>query len=125
MKSRIVAVVSIAIAAAAAGLLRFYVVEPETIAHLCGAPGAPWWCALRSAVIAVFASNALAIAALAAGGTAIVFRRSGAAIAAACLGIAGLMLYSVEAGAIAFLLGLIALARPRKREPGARGEQQA
>jgi hypothetical protein len=125
MRNRIVAVTAILIAALAAALLRVYVVDPEAIAHLCGAPGAPWWCVLRAAVVAAFGTSALAIAALVVAGIAIVIRRSGAAIAAACLGVAGLMLYSVEAGAIAFLLGLIALARPRDREPGARGKQQA
>jgi hypothetical protein len=125
MRTRIVAVAAILIAALAAALLRFYVVEPEAIAHFCGAPGAPWWCALRAAVVAAFGTSALAIGALVVAGIAIVVRRSGAAIAAACLGVSGLMLYSVEAGAIAFLLGLIALTRPRDRQPGARGEQQA
>jgi hypothetical protein len=120
MRTRIVAVAAVLIAALGAALLRFYVVEPEAIAHFCGAP-----CALRGAVIAAFGTSALAIGALVVAGIAIVVRRSGAAIAAACLGVAGLMLYSVEAGAIAFLLGLIALARPRDRQPGARGEQQA
>jgi hypothetical protein len=125
MKTRVAAAVSIVLAAVAAALLRFYVVEPEAVAHLCGAPDAPWWCALRSGVIAAFGTNALAVGALAAAAIAIVSRLSGAGLAAACLGVAGLMLYSVEAGAIAFLLGLIALARPRNRQPRARGEQQA
>jgi len=106
-------------------MLRLQVVEPEALAHLCGAAAAPWWCTLRAAVVAAFASHALAIAAVAAGVLAIVTRRAGAAIAAACLGAAGLVLYAVEAGAIGFLLGALALARARDRPGGARGEQQA
>src|SRR5512145_2051443 len=66
MKTRVVVAVSIAIAGAVAALLRFYVVEPEGVAHLCSAPDAPWWCAPRAAVIAAFTTNALAVAALAA-----------------------------------------------------------
>jgi hypothetical protein len=125
MKTRVVVAVSIAIAGAVAALLRFYVVEPEGVAHLCSAPDAPWWCAPRAAVIAAFTTNALAVAAVAAAGIALATRRSGLALAAVCLGVGGLVLYAVEAGAIAFLLGLIALARPRDRQAGARGEQQA
>ena len=125
MKNPFAAPVLVAIAAAVASMLRFQVVEPEALAHLCGAAAAPWWCTLRAAVVAAFASQALAIAAVAAGVLAIVTRRAGAAIAAASLGAAGLVLYAVEAGAIGFLLGALALARPRRRQDHARGEQQA
>ena len=125
MKNPFAAAVLVAIAAAVAAVLRFQVVEPEALAHLCGAAAAPWWCTLRAAVVAAFASHALAIGSVAAGVLAIVTRRAGAAIAAACLGAAGLVLYAVEAGAIGFLLGALALARARDRPSGARGEQQA
>ena len=125
MKTPIVAAVSVVLAAAIAAVVRFQIVEPEAAMHLCGTAAAPWWCALRAAVIAAFATNVLAISAVAAGGIAVATRRSGAALAAACLGVAGLILYSVEAGACALLLGLLALSRPRARQPGARSEQQA
>lgn len=118
-------VFAIATSVAIAAGVRFQIVEPEGLAHLCSASAAPWWCTLRAAVIAVFATNALAIAAVAAGGIAIATRRSGAALAAACLGVAGLVLYAVEAGAIACLLGLLTLARARTRQAGARSEEQA
>ena len=125
MKTPVGVAISIAIAAAVAAVVRVQIVEPEDLAHLCSAADAPWWCALRAAVIAAFATNALAVAAAAAGGISIATRRSGAALGAVCLGVAGLVLYSVEAGAIALLLGLLALARPRARQAGARGEEQA
>lgn len=125
MKTPVGVAISIAIAAAVAAVVRFQIVEPEDLAHLCSAAGAPWWCALRAAVIAAFATNALAVAATAAGGISIATRRSGAALGAVCLGVAGLVLYSVEAGAIALLLGLLTLARPRARQAGARGEDEA
>jgi hypothetical protein len=117
--------VSIAIVGAAAAVLRFQLVEPEVLAHLCGAAAAPRWCVARALVIGAFATNGLAIAAVAAGGIAIVTRRSGAALVAGCLGVAGLLLYAVEAGAIAFLLGALALVRSRDRQGHARREQQA
>lgn len=125
MKPLVVAAVSIAIAAAAAAAVRFLIVEPEEMAHLCSAAAAPWWCTMRAVIVAAFATDALAIAAVASGLLAIVTHRSGAALAAACLGVAGLVLYAVEAGAIGFLLGLLALARSHQRRSDARSEQQA
>ena len=91
--------------------LRHLLIEPESIAHSCGSPGAPWWCAARALVIAAFATNAIAVAAVVAGVLAILTRRSGLAVVAACLGVAGLVLYSYEAGAAALLAGLVVLAR--------------
>jgi hypothetical protein len=116
---------AITAAAIAAAALRFLVVEPEATAHLCSAPGAPWWCAARAAAIAAFGSGALAAAAVLAGVVATATRRRGAALAAVALGVAGLVLYAVEAGAVAFLLGLLALARPRERQARGGGEQEA
>ena len=125
MKALAVAPLSIAITLAVAAFLRFQIVEPEQVAHLCGAGAAPWWCTLRAAVIGAFASHALAVLAVGAGAVAVLTRRSGVAVAAACLGSAGLVLYSVEPGAVGLLLGLLALARPRHREPSARREREA
>lgn len=115
----------VAAVVAVAAMVRLLVVEPEPVVHLCGAAAAPWWCTLRAGVIAAFATNALAIAAVAAGVLAAATRRSGVALAAIGLGVAGLVLYSVEPGAVAFLLGLLALTRPRDREPGRRREREA
>jgi hypothetical protein len=115
----------VAAAAALAAVLRYLVIEPEDFAHLCSAAAAPWWCAPRAAAITAFSSGALAVAAVGAGVIAIVTRRRGAGGTAACLGVAGLVLYAVEAGAVAFLLGLLALARPRERQAGGGGEQEA
>ena len=98
---------------AAAAAMRFALLEPEPIVHLCGSAGAPWWCTARSAAIAAFATNGLAVVAVAAGILAVLARSSRLALAAACLGMAGLVLYSVESGAVAFLLGVLVLARPR------------
>lgn len=91
--------------------LRFGVVEPEALAHACGAPAAPWWCALRAAVIAAFASGALALACVVVAVAATLMRSRRVALAAACLGVAGLVLFSYESGAVALLAGLLVLAR--------------
>jgi hypothetical protein len=125
VKSLVFSTLLVTAASALAALLRYLVIEPEGVAHLCSAAAAPWWCALRAAAIAAFATGALAVGAVGAGIVAIVTRRPGAGRAAACLGAAGLVLYAVEAGAIAFLLGLLALARPRERQARGGGEQEA
>ncbi len=125
MKSLALPTLLVTAAAALAALLRYLVIEPEGLAHLCSAAAAPWWCAPRAAAITAFSSGALAIAAVGAGVLAIVTRRRGAGWAAAGLGAAGLVLYAVEAGAVALLLGLLALARPRKRQARGGGEQEA
>jgi hypothetical protein len=105
--------VAVAATTAVTILLRFQLIEPEAYAHLCSAPGAPWWCTPRAGLIAVIGSGALAVAAVGAGVIAIATRRTGAGLAAACLGTAGLALYAVEAGAVGLLLALLAFARPR------------
>jgi hypothetical protein len=105
--------VAVAATTAVAILLRFQFIEPEAYAHLCSAPGAPWWCAPRATAIAAFSSGALAVAAVGAGLAAVATRRRAVALAAVCLGVAGLLLYAVEGGAVSLLLGLLAFARPR------------
>lgn len=102
------AIVVVGLLAAAA---RYGLVEPAAIAHVCdGGPG-PWWCAVRRAVIATFSGYGLGYGALVAGALAVVLPRPGIAWTAAALGLAGLILYCFEAGAVGFLLGVLVLAR--------------
>ncbi len=125
MKPVVALIAPIAAAASLAASVRFLVVEPEGFGHLCSAAAAPGWCAPRAAAIALFSSGALAATAVGAGIVATVARRRGAGIAAVCLGTMALVLYAVEAGAVALLLGLLAWSRPREREAGGGGEQEA
>jgi hypothetical protein len=111
--------------AIAAGV-RYAIIEPPGPAHLCGAPGAPWWCAPRALAAAAFDAGALGFGALAVGVLAILTRRSAWALAAACLGAAGLLLYAVVTGAVGLLLGLLVLARTGGAAlPDARREREA
>jgi hypothetical protein len=96
--------------AIAAGV-RYAIIEPTGLAHLCGAPGAPWWCAPRALAAAILDAGALGFGAIGAGILAILTRLSRWALAAACLGAAGLVLYAVAMGAVGLLLGLLVLAR--------------
>lgn len=119
---------AIAASLAGAALLRDAALEPAALAHLCGASGAPWWCAPRALAAGVLHAGALGFAALGAGGVAILTRSSAWALGAACLGAGGLVLYAAATGATGFLLGFLALARAAaagRRPPGAGGEREA
>ena len=104
-------VTAVVLSLAAAALLRYAALEPAGLAHLCGAPGAPWWCAPRALAASVLDAGALGFGAIATGVVAILTRSSAWALAAACLGAAGLLLYAVATGAAGFLLGFLVLAR--------------
>jgi hypothetical protein len=105
------AAAAVALSLAIAAVLRYAALEPAGLAHLCGAPGAPWWCAPRALAAGVLDAGALGFAAIAAGVVAILTRSSAWALAAACLGAAGLVLYAAATGAAGFLLGFLVLAR--------------
>ena len=105
------AVAAVALSLAAAAILRYAALEPAGLAHLCGASGAPWWCAPRALAAGVLDAGAPGFAAIATGVVAILTRSSAWALAAACLGAAGLLLYAVATGAAGFLLGFLVLAR--------------
>ena len=111
MRSIVTSATTIAGTLLAAAALRFAIVEPAGIAHLCSAPEAPWWCGVREALVGALGLGVPGVAAIAAGVAANLKRSSGWALAAACLGGAGLVLYSVVAGAVGFLLGALVLAR--------------
>lgn len=98
---------------AAATAVRYALIESDPIVHLCGSAGAPSWCAPRSFAIAVLGTSGLAVIAVATALAALLTRSSGWALAAACLGMIGLVLHSPVSGALAFLLGVLVLARPR------------
>jgi hypothetical protein len=106
-----VPVAAVVLSLAAAATLRHAALEPAGLAHLCGAPGAPWWCAPRGLAAGVLDAGALGFVAVATGVVAILTRSSAWALAAACLGAAGLLLYAVATGAAGFLLGFLVLAR--------------
>ncbi|MFZ5557172.1 MAG: hypothetical protein ACOZDY_10705 [Pseudomonadota bacterium] len=108
-----------------AALLRYQLVQPAAIAHVCDAGAGPWWCAVRSLVIATFSTYGLGWAALIAAALALWRRSAGAALAAAAFGVAGLVLYCYEAGAAGFLVGLLVLARAAAGHEDRCGQQQA
>lgn len=121
-------IAAVAIALAVAAGVRYAIIEPAGLAHLCGASAAPWWCAPRALAAGVLDAGALGLAAIAAGVVATFARSLAWALAAACLGAAGLVLYGVVTGATGFLLGLLVLARTvvaGRHPPHARREAEA
>jgi hypothetical protein len=123
--SRSIPWLTIAAAGVLAALLRYQLVQPAAIAHVCDAGGGPWWCTARSLVIATFSTYGIGYAALIASAVALGRRSAGAALAAAAFGIAGLVLYCYEAGAVGFLVGLLVLARAAAGQEDRGDEQQA
>jgi urea transporter len=126
MMSRLFCWIAVAATLALATVIRYFVIELEILAHLCESHDAPWWCVVRAGAVAVLATQAPGIAALATGVVATFSRRSSWALAAACLGAAGLALYAAGTGAVGFLLGLLVLARsPASGSPDAHRESKA
>lgn len=107
---------------------RYGLIEPAELAHLCDGGAQSWLCLVRRLVVLSFTHNILGYAALTFGLLATLLRGSGMAAAASTLGIAGLVLYQFAPSAIAFLLGVLVLARghssPAPDQNGS-GEQQA
>jgi hypothetical protein len=128
VRKSLAAIAAIAAALATAAIVRYALLEPADLAHLCGAPGAPWWCAPRALAAVVLDAGALGYAALAAGVVAIFTRSSVWAVTAACCGAAGLVLYAAATGATGFLIGFLVLMRAVTALPGspdARRERKA
>jgi hypothetical protein len=93
--------------------VRAIYVEPSAAALACNATPHPDWCWIRFALLAGQRSSLFGVAALIAGAVAL-FRggRRPAAVAAVFAAIA-IANYNVEMGALALVLGLIAIVRKR------------
>ncbi|NUR21265.1 hypothetical protein [Frateuria sp.] len=117
---------TIALVALAAATLRYGVIEPATVAHLCGADGGPRWCAWRQWAVLGFLGYGYGYAALTAAFIALVARHPLAAWLATALGVAALVLYCFEAGAFALLVGALRLLRAQvdSLHPGEQHQQR-
>ena len=127
-RKRIVFAAAVALSLAAAAAVRYVALEPEWLAHLCGVPEAPSWCAPRALAAAVLDAGALGFAAIATGAAAIFTRSLAWALAALSFGAAALVLYAAATGAVGLLLGLLVLARAAatdRHPPDARREREA
>jgi hypothetical protein len=102
---------------AATAALRFLLIEPHEIGHLCLQDGAPWWCAVRDSLATAFRSQAFGWLSLAAGLWAWWRSDPRWAAAAMLVGAAGLMFYNTDLAAPGVLLGVIALAKDGRPRP--------
>ena len=102
---------TLASVALAAAIVRYGVIEPPAVAHLCTAGGAPGWCAWRQWAVLGFLGYGYGYAALTAAFLALVTRHPLAAWLAAAMGFTAMVLYCVEAGAFALLVGALRLLR--------------
>ncbi|MCE5233165.1 MAG: hypothetical protein ABFC67_10490 [Mizugakiibacter sp.] len=123
--------------AALAMVLRYALIEPADVAHRCDAGTGPWWCSLRHAAVLAFtrgpdtwwsgapgvsALGWIGTAALLAAALALLRRRTATATLAAALGAVALVLYCFQSGALALLVGALALARTQARTPPEAGK---
>ena len=111
------------LAALAAGLiaawLRYRLVEPAALAQACAAGAGGLRCLLRAATVVAFHSHGLTLACGALAALTLITPGRRTATLALAAGVAGLVLYSFEAGAAAVLAGAWVLARPVPRSGGA------
>lgn len=120
----------VAASAALAMLVRYALIEPVAVAHRCNADAAARWCGLREAAVLAFtrgpdtwwsgapgvsALGWIGAAALLAGALALLRRHPLTATLAAALGAVALVLYCFQSGALALLVGVLALARSQAR----------
>ncbi|MGH8499475.1 MAG: hypothetical protein ACRERV_11815, partial [Methylococcales bacterium] len=89
---------------------RFVLVEPAEVEFFCGSGGQSFKCELRWITIQIFTSG-LGYLALLPGLLALVSGSGFAGFIAAWVGAAGLVLYNWDYAAVAFLLGVLTLAR--------------
>jgi len=102
----------LALIAALAAWIRYGLIEPAAIGHLCEAAAtAPAWCQGRQMLVLGFLSYGYGWAALAFAASALVWKHPASAWLAAAGGVLALQLYCFEAGAFALLVGCLRLIR--------------
>jgi len=102
----------LALIAALAAWIRYGLIEPAAIGHLCEAAAtAPAWCQGRQLLVFGFLSYGYGWAALAFAALALGWKHPASAWAAAAAGVLALQLYCFEAGAFALLVGCLRLVR--------------
>jgi hypothetical protein len=100
------------IALAIALAVRYLLVETPALAWACQVEsGAPWWCPLRQAAVAVLRSGAPGFLSVAAGLLAILGGGRMVAGVAVIAGAAGLVLYAAGPAALGLVLGAIRAVR--------------
>lgn len=105
-------VLAVGVTFALALALRFQVIEPRGSGLLCSGEAAPVWCPLRTAAVALARAGLFGLAAVATAGVAVLTGRRAWGGAALVTGAVALSLHNPEAGAVAFVAGLVVVTRP-------------
>lgn len=119
----------LALVVLAAAALRYLLIEPSDMIHRCGGADSPLWCTWRQWSVQAFLGYGYGYAALAATALALLWKHPFSAWLAAACGLFALLLYCVDAGAFAVLVGGLRLLRLQvpSAPPGAehrRGERE-
>ena len=101
----------LALVAALAAWIRYGLIEPAAIGHLCETATAPSWCQWRQRLVLAFLNYGYGWAALACAALALAWKHPASAWLAAAVGVFALQLYCFEAGAFALLVGCLRLVR--------------
>ncbi|WP_250634148.1 hypothetical protein [Pinirhizobacter soli] len=96
-----------------AAAVRFLFIEPAAIGETCEAQAALWWCSPRLLLVQGFLHHIYGWAAVAAAIASLAVRRPWLAMLAAALGVFSMVLYGVELGSFALLVGVLREARLR------------
>ena len=103
----------IAAAGGLAAAVRFLFIEPAAIGETCEAQAALWWCSLRLLLVQGFYYNIYGWTAVALAIASLAVRRQWLAVLAAAIGVYAMVLYCVELGSFALLVGVLREARLR------------
>ena len=103
----------IAVIGGLAAVVRFLFIEPAAMGETCEAQAALWWCSLRLVLVQGFLHHVYGWAAVAVAIASLAVRRPWLAVLAAALGVFAMVLYGVELGSFALLVGVLREARLR------------
>jgi hypothetical protein len=109
--------IAAALVCLAAIAIRQFLIQPAEVAQRCDAPTlslfapGPWWCSVRSAAIMTYAWGGLRDASLGLALLLLVWRPLWLALATLSVGLAAIVWYTYEPGAVAITVGALALAR--------------
>jgi hypothetical protein len=97
--------------------IRQFLIQPAEVAQRCDAPtlslfaAGPWWCSVRSAAIMTYAWGGLRDASFGLALLLLLWRPLWLALATLSVGLAAIVWYTYEPGAVAITVGALALAR--------------
>jgi hypothetical protein len=114
---RVLAWLGIGAALGVAMLIRYYLIEPATVAQACDAGMQGWTCGIRRLAILCFDHQQLGYIALTGCVLALLMRSSWIAWLSAVVSVTGLVWYCFEPCAVGLVISVLVLARTQVRKP--------